>query len=115
VGRTLQAAHGLDQHSATGPIIETAGEDASAQIGERPHENRHIADADLDGKLEVFATDHYGYLHAFRHDGSKAGSFYTSIGDMQATLAGDHRATDGRTGALFLNKLDQILQKPEEL
>jgi pyruvate dehydrogenase E2 component (dihydrolipoamide acetyltransferase) len=34
---------------------------------------------------------------------------------MQATLAGDHRATDGRTGALFLNKLDQILQKPEEL
>ncbi len=34
---------------------------------------------------------------------------------MQATLAGDHRATDGRTGALFLDKLDQILQKPEEL
>ncbi|MDX1807984.1 MAG: dihydrolipoamide acetyltransferase family protein [Sulfurospirillaceae bacterium] len=34
---------------------------------------------------------------------------------MQATLAGDHRATDGRTGALFLDKLNQILQKPEEL
>ncbi len=34
---------------------------------------------------------------------------------MQATLAGDHRATDGRTGALFLDKLDQFLQKPEEL
>ncbi|WP_294958055.1 dihydrolipoamide acetyltransferase family protein [Sulfurovum sp.] len=34
---------------------------------------------------------------------------------MQATLAGDHRATDGRTGALFLDKLDQLLQKPEEL
>ena len=34
---------------------------------------------------------------------------------MQATLAGDHRATDGRTGALFLDRLDQLLQKPEEL
>jgi len=33
---------------------------------------------------------------------------------MKATLAGDHRATDGRTGALFLNKLNQILQTPEE-
>ena len=34
---------------------------------------------------------------------------------IQATLAGDHRATDGRTGALFLDKLNQILQKPQEL
>lgn len=34
---------------------------------------------------------------------------------MQATLAGDHRATDGRTGALFLDTLNQFLQKPEEL
>lgn len=34
---------------------------------------------------------------------------------MQATLAGDHRATDGHTGALFLNKLNQILQNPQEL
>ncbi|MBD3791332.1 MAG: 2-oxo acid dehydrogenase subunit E2 [Campylobacterales bacterium] len=34
---------------------------------------------------------------------------------IQATLAGDHRATDGRTGGEFLNKLDQILQRPEEL
>lgn len=34
---------------------------------------------------------------------------------MQATLAGDHRATDGRTGALFLDKLDKLLQNPKEL
>ena len=34
---------------------------------------------------------------------------------VQATLAGDHRATDGRTGALFLDKLDKILQNPKEL
>lgn len=34
---------------------------------------------------------------------------------MSATLAGDHRATDGRIGALFLEKLNQYLQKPEEL
>ncbi len=34
---------------------------------------------------------------------------------MQATLAGDHRATDGRTGALFLDKLKRVLQNPEEL
>ena len=34
---------------------------------------------------------------------------------MQVTLAGDHRATDGRTGALFLDKLNQILQDPQEL
>lgn len=34
---------------------------------------------------------------------------------MQATLAGDHRATDGRTGAKFLEKLNDLLQHPEEL
>lgn len=34
---------------------------------------------------------------------------------MQATLAGDHRATDGRIGGLFLEKLNQILQDPQEL
>ena len=34
---------------------------------------------------------------------------------MQATLAGDHRATDGRTGGQFLNKFNQILQTPGEL
>lgn len=34
---------------------------------------------------------------------------------MQATLAGDHRATDGRTGALFLDKLNHFLQNPQEL
>ena len=34
---------------------------------------------------------------------------------MQATIAGDHRATDGRIGAQFLDKLNQFLQNPEEL
>ncbi|MHB8100204.1 MAG: 2-oxo acid dehydrogenase subunit E2, partial [Sulfuricurvum sp.] len=34
---------------------------------------------------------------------------------IQATLAADHRATDGQTGALFLSKLNQILQEPQEL
>lgn len=34
---------------------------------------------------------------------------------MKATLAGDHRATDGRTGALFLDRLNQLLQHPKEL
>lgn len=34
---------------------------------------------------------------------------------MRATLAGDHRATDGRTGAKFLEKLNDLLQHPEEL
>ncbi len=34
---------------------------------------------------------------------------------MKATLAGDHRATDGRTGAQFLEKLTIFLQNPEEL
>lgn len=34
---------------------------------------------------------------------------------MQATLAGDHRATDGRIGALFLEKLNELLQHPQEL
>jgi pyruvate dehydrogenase E2 component (dihydrolipoamide acetyltransferase) len=33
---------------------------------------------------------------------------------VTATLAGDHRATDGRLGARFLEKLDQALQEPEE-
>jgi pyruvate dehydrogenase E2 component (dihydrolipoamide acetyltransferase) len=34
---------------------------------------------------------------------------------MHATLAGDHRATDGRTGALFLDHLNRLLQNPEAL
>ncbi|MGB5964832.1 MAG: dihydrolipoamide acetyltransferase family protein [Sulfurimonadaceae bacterium] len=34
---------------------------------------------------------------------------------IQATLAGDHRATDGHIGALFLEKLNDFLQKPQEL
>lgn len=34
---------------------------------------------------------------------------------MQATLSGDHRATDGRTGAQFLDRLNHYLQIPEEL
>lgn len=34
---------------------------------------------------------------------------------MQATIAGDHRATDGRTGALFLERLTHFLQNPQEL
>jgi pyruvate dehydrogenase E2 component (dihydrolipoamide acetyltransferase) len=34
---------------------------------------------------------------------------------LHASLAGDHRATDGRTGARFLERLNQILQVPEEL
>lgn len=34
---------------------------------------------------------------------------------MQATLAGDHRATDGRTGALFLDTFNRYLQNTHEL
>jgi len=69
------------------------------------------ADTDGDGKLEIFATDHYGYLHAFRHDGTKLASFYTSIGDMRATLAdldGDGRIElvyGSSTGDLVATKL----------
>jgi pyruvate dehydrogenase E2 component (dihydrolipoamide acetyltransferase) len=32
-----------------------------------------------------------------------------------ATLAGDHRASDGHTGALFLEALNQHLQEVEKL
>lgn len=34
---------------------------------------------------------------------------------VTATLAADHRATDGRQGARFLNQLGKLLQKPENL
>ena len=34
---------------------------------------------------------------------------------VRITLAGDHRATDGHTGARFLTTLDRLLQRPEEL
>lgn len=34
---------------------------------------------------------------------------------MRATLAGDHRATDGLTGSRFLAALQQLLQQPETL
>lgn len=32
-----------------------------------------------------------------------------------STLAADHRATDGYTGARYLSLLAELLQKPEEL
>ncbi len=34
---------------------------------------------------------------------------------LTATLSGDHRATDGHRGALYLAALDRLLQKPEAL
>ena len=34
---------------------------------------------------------------------------------VRLTLSGDHRATDGYTGARFLAVIDRLLQKPEEL
>lgn len=34
---------------------------------------------------------------------------------LTATLAGDHRATDGRRGAQFLDQLDSLLQEPAKL
>lgn len=34
---------------------------------------------------------------------------------VHATLAGDHRATDGRHGARFLDALNRLLQEPEKL
>lgn len=34
---------------------------------------------------------------------------------LTATLAGDHRATDGHRGAQFLQTLDSLLQEPEKL
>ena len=34
---------------------------------------------------------------------------------VRLTLSGDHRATDGATGARFLNTVDRLLQHPEEL
>lgn len=34
---------------------------------------------------------------------------------VKATLAADHRVSDGRTGARFLGRLDQLLQDPETL
>jgi pyruvate dehydrogenase E2 component (dihydrolipoamide acetyltransferase) len=34
---------------------------------------------------------------------------------VTATLAGDHRVSDGHRGALLLNEIDRLLQEPEAL
>ena len=34
---------------------------------------------------------------------------------VTATLAADHRATDGMVGARFLDHIDRLLQEPEQL
>ncbi len=34
---------------------------------------------------------------------------------VTATLAADHRATDGYTGARFLTTMSDLLQRPEEM
>ncbi len=39
----------------------------------------------------------------------------TAMPLVTASLAADHRASDGHRGALFLNELDRLLQQPEKL
>jgi pyruvate dehydrogenase E2 component (dihydrolipoamide acetyltransferase) len=34
---------------------------------------------------------------------------------VTATLAADHRASDGRRGGIFLAAVDRLLQEPEKL
>jgi pyruvate dehydrogenase E2 component (dihydrolipoamide acetyltransferase) len=34
---------------------------------------------------------------------------------LEVTVAGDHRVSDGRTGAQFLRRLEELLSKPEDL
>ncbi len=34
---------------------------------------------------------------------------------MHASLAADHRASDGHRGALFLAEINRLLQQPQEL
>ncbi len=34
---------------------------------------------------------------------------------VSTTLAADHRASDGHTGARFLTRIDRLLQEPETL
>jgi len=34
---------------------------------------------------------------------------------VMATLAADHRVSDGHRGGLFLAKIDSLLQEPEKL
>jgi pyruvate dehydrogenase E2 component (dihydrolipoamide acetyltransferase) len=34
---------------------------------------------------------------------------------VHATLAADHRASDGHRGAMFLAAIDQLLQQPDQL
>jgi pyruvate dehydrogenase E2 component (dihydrolipoamide acetyltransferase) len=48
------------------------------------------------------------YRQALETDGGV--TFRTVI---EVTLSGDHRVSDGRVGAAFLKKVDQILQQPE--
>jgi len=44
-------------------------------------------DANGDGKLEILLGDRYGSVHLYGCDARNLGSFYTSIGDMQAAAA----------------------------
>jgi pyruvate dehydrogenase E2 component (dihydrolipoamide acetyltransferase) len=34
---------------------------------------------------------------------------------MMASLSGDHRASDGHRGALFLTAIERLLQEPDKL
>jgi pyruvate dehydrogenase E2 component (dihydrolipoamide acetyltransferase) len=35
--------------------------------------------------------------------------------ELTATLAADHRVSDGMRGARFLSRIDELLQEPEKL
>jgi len=38
-----------------------------------------------------------------------------AVEQVQATLAADHRASDGHRGALFLTAINELLQQPDLL
>jgi pyruvate dehydrogenase E2 component (dihydrolipoamide acetyltransferase) len=48
-------------------------------------------------------------------DVAVAGGAISAGFKINATLAADHRASDGHRGALFLSKIDKLLQEPEKL
>ena len=47
--------------------------------------------------------------------GTGYGHIAVTVDDMRATLAADHRVTDGHRASAFLTALDRLLQEPEDL
>ena len=124
-GLITPALHDVDRKSpaeimrALHDLIPRAKEGhlRSSELGEGTITVTSLGDLGVESVFGVIYPPQVAIIGFGRiHDQARAENGMLGIRPvLHATLAGDHRATDGRTGARFLDSLDRHFQMPESL